>query len=293
MPRILVIGHRGQVGHALTQLAPAVGEVITAGRDEEAMIHIDLLNNQQIEQALSSARPDWIINAAAYNAVDQAEDEPDLALQINGTAPAVIGQWAAKRGATFIHYSTDYVFDGQQDTPYTEDSQTRPISAYGQSKLAGETAVLASGTVGAVLRTSWVFSTHGQNFLNTMRKLLSEREQLSIVDDQIGVPTWAQHLAEWTLALLNQDRTHQDCALLHASNSGTTSRYDFVVAIREALQALGMQNLAPLEPIPSAEFPQAAVRPLYSVMSNERLTLRLGTALPDWQQALQECLNPD
>lgn len=290
MPRILIIGHRGQVGHELSRLSLPFGDVITAGRDDQADVPIDLNSNHRIEQALAIAQPDWIINAAAYNAVDEAENNTDLAMQINCEAPSTIAQWAQQNGASFVHYSSDYVFDGRQDTPYTESDPATPLSAYGRSKLAGELAVLNSGVHGAVLRTSWVFNEYGQNFLNSMCHQLREKETLSIVDDQIGVPTWARQLAEWTIALLLQHDTHSNCTLLHANNSGQTSRYDFVDAIRDALIKRGEDNLATLQPIASRDFPHTANRPSYSVMNNRQLANRLGLNICRWQDALAQCL---
>lgn len=289
-PRILVIGHTGQVGRELLALLADRENVLSAGRGNGADLLIDLADNGSIDACLAQAKPDWIINAAAYNAVDQAESESDLAMQINGHAPAAMAEWAGKNGATLIHYSTDYVFDGAKEAPYTEDDEPNPLSVYAESKLAGEQAVLNGPAPGAVLRTSWVFSPHGNNFVKGMHRLLQEKDALSIVSDHQGVPTSATTLAELTLRLLDQPETHQRQSLLHGCNSGATSRYGWVDALREWLAANGNGKLADLTPVPSSAFPQDAERPSYSVMDNQRLAARLGVEIPAWTPALGDCL---
>ena len=290
-PRILLIGHRGQTAIELQGLLDQQASIVTAGRSGKPQQHCDLADPDSIESALDKVRPDWVINAAAWNQVDLAEQEREMAMQVNGHAPAQIAAWCAAHGATCIHYSTDYVFDGKASTPYVETDAVNPISAYGESKLAGEQTVLASGCHGAVLRTSWVYSLHGSNFLNVMRKLLASRDELSIVNDQIGVPTWARTLAELTVRLLHSEGAHEEMQLYHACNSGVTSRHGQVAAIREQLVAQGVDGLAALRSIPSSEFPQAAARPQYSVMDNHKLATRLNWAIPDWLAAQRACLD--
>ncbi len=199
MSRILITGTNGQVGFELLRSLAGLGTVIAAGRDE-----LDLADPDAIRRTLRDTKPGLIVNAAAYTAVDKAEAEPELALAINGVAPGILAEEAKRLGAALIHYSTDYVFDGSKGAPYTEDDAPRPISAYGRTKLAGEHAIQAVGVPHLILRTSWVYGARGSNFLLTILRLAKEREELSIVDDQIGAPTWSRAIAMATAGILER-----------------------------------------------------------------------------------------
>ena len=197
--KILITGQHGQVSRELQQRLQGLGELVVLGRDQ-----LDLANPEQIRQQVRSHRPGLIINAAAHTAVDQAENEPDVAFAINATAPGILAEEAKALGIPLIHYSTDYVFDGSKPAPYTEDDAPNPLGVYGQSKLAGEQAIAAVGGQYLILRTSWVYSSHGKNFLLTMQRLLQEKPQMRIVADQIGAPTWAGTIANSTRALIER-----------------------------------------------------------------------------------------
>ena len=197
MSRILVTGRNGQVGFELQRRLARLGRVTAAGRDE-----MDLADPDSIRNMLRNTAPNLIVNAAAYTAVDQAESEPELVLAINGVAPGILAEEAKRLGAALIHYSSDYVFDGSKTAPYTEDDAPRPISAYGRSKLAGEQAIQSVDVPHLILRTSWVYGARGKNFLLTILRLAKEREELAVVDDQVGAPTWCQVIAAATGGIL-------------------------------------------------------------------------------------------
>ncbi len=202
--KMLLLGQHGQVSQELQRALQGAGELTVLGREQ-----LDLAQPALIRQHVQNLRPELIINAAAHTAVDQAESEPELAFAINATAPGILAEAAAELGAPLIHYSTDYVFDGNHTAPYRESDATHPLSVYGRSKLAGEQAIQAVGGMHLILRTSWVYSQHGKNFLLTMQRLLQERESLSVVDDQIGAPTWAGTIAQATVQLIEQWRSGQ------------------------------------------------------------------------------------
>ena len=195
--RILVTGRDGQVGWELQRALQAIGDVVAVGRQQ-----FDFADLDHVRERLDRIRPDVIVNSAAYTAVDKAETEEEVAFLVNARAPELMASWSARNGAAMIHYSTDYVFSGNLDRPYTESDPTEPLSAYGRSKLAGEHAVGASGCAHAVLRTSWVYATRGRNFLRTMSRLAMERDELRVVNDQTGAPTWARSIAEATAVLI-------------------------------------------------------------------------------------------
>lgn len=197
--KILICGQHGQVSRELQQRLQGLGELIVLGRDQ-----LDLANAEQIRQQVRAHRPSLIINAAAHTAVDQAESEPDAAFAINAIAPGILAEEAKALGIPLIHYSTDYVFDGSKPAPYTEADTPNPLGVYGKSKLAGEQAIATVGGQYLILRTSWVYSNHGKNFLLTMQRLLQEKPQMRIVADQIGAPTWAGSIADSTLALIER-----------------------------------------------------------------------------------------
>jgi dTDP-4-dehydrorhamnose reductase len=284
--RVLVCGHNGQVAQALkTQLA-GLGEVHLLGRDQ-----LDLAQPEALREPLRQLAPGLIINAAAYTAVDQAETEPDTAFAINAQAPGVLAEEALRLGAPLIHYSTDYVFDGEKATPYNEQDVPNPLGVYGRSKLAGEQAIAAVGGAHLILRTSWVYSLHGRNFLLTMQRLLQEKPQLRVVDDQIGAPTWATTIALSTRVLIERWQAGRAGAwgTYHLAAQGQTSWFGFAQAIGEQLKARGLP-CAELLPIPSSEYPTPARRPANSRLDCSRLAREWGVTLPHWQQALIDCL---
>jgi dTDP-4-dehydrorhamnose reductase len=284
--RILISGQHGQVSQALQEALKGLGELVVLGRDQ-----LDLSQPESIRPVVREIKPDLIINAAAHTAVDQAESEPDLALAINGTAPGVFAEEAAMLGIPFIHYSTDYVFDGSKDGAWTESDAPNPLGVYGRSKLAGEQAIEKAGGQYLILRTSWVYSLTGRNFLLTMQRLLQEREKMTIVADQIGAPTWAGTIAQSTRVMIERWRDGQPGAwgVYHLSASGETSWFGFAQAIGQALTSVG-KPCASLEPIPSSAYPTPARRPLNSRMDCSRLEREWGVTQPDWHDALLECL---
>lgn len=256
----------------------ALGEVIALGREE-----MNLANSDAIRARIREITPDIIVNAAAYTAVDKAESEPDLAMAINGTAPGIMAEEARRLGALLVHYSTDYVFDGAKTTPYTEEDTPNPLNVYGKTKLAGERAIQASGAPYLILRTSWVYSARGKNFLLTILRLAAERPELKVVGDQQGAPTWARDIAETTARVL--DETKERSGLFHLSASGTTSWFSFATEIlRISGQAI------PVRSIPSSEYPSPAARPANSVLDNTKFMTSFGLELPAWQSSLKQCL---
>lgn len=284
--KILVCGRNGQVAQALQQALAGLGELHLLGRDQ-----LDLAQPEAMREPLRQLAPDLIINAAAHTAVDQAESEAPLAYAINAEGPRVLAEEAARLGTPLIHYSTDYVFDGNKTTPYVEDDPVHPLGVYGQSKLAGEQAITAVGAQHLILRTSWVYSLHGRNFLLTMQRLLQERPQLKVVDDQIGAPTWAGTIAASTRALIERWQAGQAGAwgTYHLTAQGETSWFGFAQAIAEQLKARGLP-CAELLPIPSSEYPTPARRPLNSRLDCSRLAREWQVSQPHWQQALIDCL---
>lgn len=283
--RILITGRHGQVAHELQRRMGKVGELIVLGRDQ-----LDLAQAGQIRQQIQKARPDLIINAAAYTAVDLAETERDVAFAINAVAPGILAEEALALDIPLIHYSTDYVFDGCKVGPYYEDDAPNPLGVYGQSKLAGERAITEVQGKHLILRTSWVYSTHGRNFLLTMQRLLQEKAELRVVADQIGAPTWAGMLADSTLALVERWQSgNAKWGTYHLTAQGQTSWFGFAQAIGEALKQQG-KPCANLLPIPSRDYPTPAARPLNSCLDCTRLQHDWGVSLPDWQVALNQCL---
>ncbi len=284
--KILIIGQHGQVSRALQKRLGDLGELIVPGRDQ-----LDLTQPEQIRQQVRALRPDLSINAAAHTAVDQAESKPELAFAINATAPGVFAELALELGVPLIHYSTDYVFDGSKTSPYTETDTPHPLSVYGASKLAGEQAISAVNGQHLILRTSWVYSNHGRNFLLTMQRLLQEKPHLRIVADQIGAPTWAGTIASSTRALIERWQSGQPGAwgTYHLTAQGETSWFGFAQAIAEHLQAQH-KTCASLEAIPSRDYPTPATRPLNSRLDCRLLQQQWQVSQPDWRDALRECL---
>ena len=283
---ILISGKTGQVAVELQKHLAGLGNLIVLGRDV-----LDLSQPEQIRAQVRAHKPDLIIIAAAHTAVDQAESEPELAFAINAIAPGVFAEEAAALGIPLIHYSTDYVFDGSKPAPYTEDDATNPLGVYGKSKLAGELAIAASGAQHVILRTSWVYSTHGKNFLLTMQSLLQERPELRVVADQIGAPTWAGTIARSTRALIERWQAGDAGAwgTYHLTASGETSWFGFTQAIAAHLSAQG-KTCATLEPIPASAYPTPAARPQNSRLDCSKLAREWAVTQPDWEAALSECV---
>jgi len=288
--RILLTGANGQVGWELHRTLATLGQVVAM--DSRAM---DLADPDAIRRALAEVRPRLIVNPAAYTAVDQAEREPDLARKVNAEAPGILAEAAAKSGALLVHYSTDYVFGGGGISPWKENDPTAPVNVYGATKLAGEQAIIASGCHHLIFRTSWVYGARGTNFLLTMRRLVRERPELKIVDDQVGAPTWCRGLAEATAQVLAQlasplrgaDRP-EPWGVYHMTNAGETSWYGFAQAI---LDWEGLAAPPRLLPIPSTDYPTPAHRPLNSRLDNGKLARVFGLRLPPWRDALKLCLD--
>ncbi|MDD0842218.1 dTDP-4-dehydrorhamnose reductase [Pseudomonas sp. Gutcm_11s] len=284
--RVLITGRHGQVSREL-QLSLAQHELLVLGHDQ-----LDLADSAEIRRQVRELRPDLLINAAAHTAVDQAESEAELAFAINATAPGVLAEEAASLNVPLIHYSTDYVFDGSKPAPYHESDTTAPLGVYGQSKLAGEEAIRAIGGQHLILRTSWVYSLHGKNFLLTMQRLLQEREELRVVADQIGAPTWAGSIAQATAQLVQhwQDGRPGNWGTYHLTGLGETSWFGFAEAIAAQLRAQGKPS-ARLLPIASSEYPTPAKRPLNSRLDCSRLQQEWDIRLVDWHDALLTCLS--
>ena len=297
MSRILVTGRDGQVGFELIRSLSGKGQVIAVGREQ-----MDLSRPDAIRRVVREISPDLIVNTAAYTAVDQAESEPELAMAVNGVAPGILGEESKRLGAALIHFSTDYVFDGSKTEPYAEDDAPCPINVYGRTKLAGERAIQAVDVPHLILRTSWVYGMRGKNFLLTILRLAQERDELRIVDDQIGAPTWSRALAEATQGILarlgyGKPGFIEDCAehggVYHLSAAGQTTWHGFAAAILEqaASKEIGLIDRVPaLRPISSEEYPVPARRPSYSVLGNAKLERAFGVAMPDWKDSLAECI---
>lgn len=318
-PRILLVGKNGQVGSELVPLLQPLSELIAVGRDE-----LDLAKPDEIRRVIGQSRPQLIVNAAAYTAVDQAEKEEPLARAINTDAPAVIAEEAKRLGALLIHYSTDYVFDGAKRSPYVESDATNPVNAYGRTKLAGEQAVAASGATHVILRTAWVYATSGKNFLLTVLRLATTREELRIVNDQFGAPTSAREIAQATVRILGLGAASRDYSAgpehqhpfaflaertgtYHVTAAGETTWYGFAGAIVDECSRMRdgtPPSAAPqwfadatarrpfittrIVPITTEDYPLSARRPAYSVLSNARFAATFGFALPEWRSQLSE-----
>ena len=289
--KILLTGKTGQVGWELNHMLSKTDTVFAMGRDR-----MDLSKPETLGSVIQEVRPDIIINAAAYTAVDKAESEPELAMTVNGVAPGVIAEEARKIGAGMIHYSTDYVFDGKATSPYKEEDPTCPLSVYGKSKLAGENAVIQAGIAHIIIRTGGVYSLRSSNFLLTMQKLAQTRKQIKIVNDQTGGPTWAKAIAEGTARILERGlkrsattpKVFTSSGIFHMTCGGETSWFGFANKIFELS---GLSENTELIPIPTTEYPTPAVRPQYSLLSNRKLKQVFHHEMPHWQDALRECLD--
>lgn len=296
---ILLTGSAGQVGREILPMLARIGAVTCVDRDSGTgsgpVLQRDLGDLDGLESMLDSLQPDIIVNAAAYTAVDRAETDAETAFRINADLPGSLARWSERRGSLLIHYSTDYVFSGEATRPYRETDPTGPLSVYGESKLNGERAVAASGCRHAVLRTSWVYSGHGNNFVLTMLRLARERATLSIVDDQVGCPTWARNVARATLQVIARMRSGDAGSRTHGTwhycDSGVVSWYDFARAIFDAAQAAGLLGGVPqTRAIPTAEYPQAAMRPAYSVLDTSAIGREFGVEPAEMRDSLRACL---
>ena len=291
MSKILLIGASGQIGWELARALLPLGTLIIADRTQ-----FDLTRPHTLTGVIDAARPTIVINAAAYTSVDKAEEEQALAMTANVDAPAELAKAARRHGALFVHYSTDYVFDGRKQDSYIESDQTNPLSAYGRSKLAGECAVRDAGGDYLIFRTSWIYAARGKNFLRTMLRLTAEREQLRVVADQVGAPTWARVVAECTAMALKQDIVRRRIGrfasgLFHLTASGATSWHGFASAILAAANA----QLVPVKcreivPITTAEYPLPATRPANSRLQSALFAQRYGLLMPGWDTCMQLCL---
>jgi len=279
---ILVIGASGQLGQELRVAAEGSAQHYTfASRSE-----LDVTDQLAIRHFVQDHHIDTIINCSAYTAVDRAEDEPEEADRINHQAVAALAALAKAQGLYLIHISTDYVFAGDSHRPITEEETPRPQSVYGRTKLLGEDAIRRAGCRALILRTSWLYSTYGANFLKTMCRLMQERQELSIVFDQIGTPTYARDLARFIVSYLEQDKGTRQEGTYHFSDEGVASWYDFAEAIRHR-----MGYSCQLHPIRSEQYPTKATRPSYSVLDKAKLKRDFGITLPHWQTSLEDCLN--
>ena len=300
MTRILLTGADGQLGQELQRTLVPLGEIIGVGRQA-----LDLTQPDRIRQIISEIKPDLIVNAAAYTAVDKAQTEPELAKSINAVAPTIMAEEQARHGGILIHVSTDYVFDGRKNSPYTEEDAPNPLSVYGQSKLAGEEGIQKTSQSlqsahqelrYIILRTAWVYGTYGKsNFVKTMLRLGAERDEIRVVADQVGTPTWACDIAS-SIAILGQ-KVHEQGApspltgIYNFTSSGVASWYDFAIAIFEEAKQLGFElKVQHVVPITTSEYPTPATRPAYSVLAGQKITAALGSHPPHWRQGLRQML---
>ena len=286
MKKIAVIGSRGQLGQYLCDQLKKYAEqffVVELSRDE-----LDLENVDQISNVLSEYLPDIVINSSAYTAVDKAESEPDLANIINNQASEAIAKFCASHLIPFIHFSTDYVFAGDADTPYEENDPTNPQGEYGKSKLAGENAVMQTGAQAYIFRTAWVYSQRGANFFKTMLRLAESKSELNIVDDQLGAPTYAANIAEATIKITQDLLSGQQFppGIYHMTSSGIASWAEFARQIFDECEITIQVN-----GISTSEYPTPAKRPAYSVLSNQKLKSVFNIELPSWQESLNQCVN--
>ncbi|CAM2166114.1 dTDP-4-dehydrorhamnose reductase [Burkholderia orbicola] len=288
-PTILVTGANGQVGWELVRALQPLGKVVTATRND-----VDLKDEVAVGRFVETAAPDIVVNAAAYTAVDRAEEEPDVAFAVNGDAVRAMACVAAARGSLMVHFSTDYVFDGNKQSPYSESDDVGPLNVYGASKLAGEQAISDIGGDWLVFRTSWVYASRGQNFLRTMLRLGTSREMLSVVNDQHGAPTSARTIADLTAHAITQSlaERHADTfesGIYHMTAGGATTWHAFAEAIFAGARRVSPRcDLAVREvhPIPAAAYPAKAPRPAYSLLDNTRFDERFGLYRPQWEDAL-------
>lgn len=291
--KILLFGKNGQVGWELNRLLLPAGDVVALGRDDA-----DLSKPDMLRKIIGDTKPDIIVNAAAYTAVDKAEDEEELAIIINGNAPGVMAEEARKLDALLVHYSTDYVFDGTKKVPYVESDRPNPVNAYGRSKLAGEEAIQKSLCDYLILRTSWVYSARGNNFLLKILQLAKERESLSIVDDQVGAPTWAKSIADMTRKAVSACTKEKSTGefksgVYHLAAPSCTNWFMFANKIIDAAAATRCSSdlvVKEILPISSKEFVSAVRRPDYSCLAIEKMKNKYGIIIPGWEDSVRLCV---
>ncbi|HYW06056.1 MAG TPA: dTDP-4-dehydrorhamnose reductase [Longimicrobium sp.] len=293
-PTILVTGGTGQVGWELARALAPLGRVVTPGRDE-----LDLADEAGVRAAVRRLAPALVVSAGAHTAVDRAESEPELARAINAAAPGALAEEAARLGAPIVHFSTDYVFDGAKATSYTEADAPNPLGVYGRTKLEGERAVAAAGGPHLVLRTSWVYGARGHNFMRTMLRLAREREELRVVADRTGAPTWSRMLAEAVAAIVASCRVPNGFAIpreqwgvYHLAAGGSTTWHGFAEAIVAGDPARHEQRCRRVVPIATEEYPTPAPRPRRSTLDGARAERSFGVSLPDWREQLALCMEP-
>jgi dTDP-4-dehydrorhamnose reductase len=292
--RLLIFGKHGQLGRELQRLAQPLGEVTALDIED-----LDLCDEQALRQRIHLLKPNVILNAAAYTAVDRAEQEPGPARQINAVAPGIMAECARNLKAVLVHYSTDYVFDGTKNSPYTEEDVPNPINTYGQTKLEGEQAVLAAGGTSLILRTSWVYSLYGESFVKKVLYWSRQQETMRIVNDQVGSPTWAVMLAQSTISILRSggkdpyDRLKEKKGIYHLAGKGSASRYEWAQAILAADPHPEEQVCTRLEPAFSAEFPAPARRPAFSALDCNKVESAFNIILRDWKTDLKAALSQE
>jgi dTDP-4-dehydrorhamnose reductase len=293
--KILLLGANGQVGHELRRSLAPLGEIIATTRnghfeDGSSCEIADLDKPDSLNGLVERIAPDWVVNAAAYTAVDRAESETDVAFRANAESPGVLAAACARRGAKLVHFSTDYIFPGDGSRPYREDDATSPLGVYGTSKLAGEEAIRAVGDAHLIFRTAWVYASHGKNFLRTMLRLGAEREELRVVADQIGTPTPAALIADITAQVMAS--SPQATGVFHLTAQGQCSWQEFATAIFAGAHRRDLIARAPrVLPITTADYPTPARRPAYSCLDTARLRNDLAVALPTWEQGLDRVLD--
>ncbi|MBN1378986.1 MAG: dTDP-4-dehydrorhamnose reductase [Gammaproteobacteria bacterium] len=294
MIRILLVGKNGQIGWELQRTLSALGELIATDRQS-----LDLANVDMIRKVVNDIKPQLIVNASAYTAVDQAESEFEAAMTVNAIAPGILADEAKKIGAALIHYSTDYVFDGKKASPYHEEDICSPLNIYGESKKAGEIAIQNSGCVYIVLRTSWIYGNRGKNFLKSIVNLSKQKHELKIVDDQIGSPTWCRSVAEYSTQIIKSylrrsfflGKMEKDAGIYHISATNHVSWYGFAERILKEYSRNSGCALAKLVPITTSEYPLPAKRPKYTVLSNDKINKVFGIKMPAWEDMLTMCLS--
>ncbi len=289
---ILILGKNGQLSYELHHTVAPLGRVVALGSAELDLSQIKNGQSTHIEKVLEDLRPQIILNAAAYTAVDKAEQEPDLAETINTQAPRLLATFARKHGALLVHYSTDYVFNGTAKKPYTEEDATNPLGVYGKTKEAGEQAIRTSGCRYLIFRTCWLYANRGKNFYLTMRRLAASRPEIRVVNDQIGCPTGARMVAQATALVLSQclqkglDASENLFGTYNMAADGSASWAEFAQAILDTMPA-AEKMCSTIIPIPSSDYPTPAKRPAYSVLSTEKLQKNFGIAMPTWQDNLR------
>ena len=286
--KIVLFGKNGQLGWEFERSLSVLGDVVALDRE-----NLDICNLHKVQKTLSELKPDLIVNASAYTDVDRAEKEPELAMKINAQAPGVMAEASRTLGAGFIHFSTDYVFDGRGSRPYTENDGTSPLNVYGRSKLMGEENIKQAGDAYLILRTSWVYSLRGNSFVNKVLGWARKNSTLRIVDDQVSSPTWARMLAEVTCLLIAQnqgnlhDRIREQCGIYHVAGSGSTSRYEWAKQILANDPQRSEQTVQAIEPGRSEDFPTPATRPLFSALDCTRFEKTFELRLPPWSSTLK------